>query len=72
MSSKHLDPSTASSEQAAKTQQAGPAKIDPVGRRTFLVLVAICVASLIGHLALLPHIPEMNTPHSDSDCNVKA
>ncbi len=40
MSDKHLNPSTASSEQAAKTQRTVPTKINPVGRRTFLVLVA--------------------------------
>ena len=44
MSDKHLDPSTASSEQAAKTQRTAPTKINPVGRRTFLVLVAICTS----------------------------
>lgn len=70
MRSKQLDPSTKSIEQEAKTQQTAPAKIDPVGRRTFLVLVAICVASLIGHLALLPHMPEMIPTHWDSAGNV--
>ncbi len=70
MSDKHLDPSTASSEQAAKTQRTAPTKINPVGRRTFLVLVAICVASFIGHLALLPHMPEMIPTHWDSAGNV--
>lgn len=70
MSDKHLDPSTTSSEQAAKTQRTAPTKINPVGRRTFLVLVAICVASLIGHLALLPHMPEMIPTHWDSAGNV--
>lgn len=70
MSDKHLDPSTASSEQAAKTQRTAPTKISPVGRRTFLVLVAICVASFIGHLVLLPHMPEMIPTHWDSAGNV--
>lgn len=70
MSDKHLDPSTASSEQAAKTQRTAPTKINPVGRRTFLVLVAICVASFIGHLVLLPHMPEMIPTHWDSAGNV--
>lgn len=70
MSDKHLDPSTASSEQAAKTKRTAPTKINPVGRRTFLVLVAICVASFIGHLVLLPPMPEMIPTHWDSAGNV--
>ena len=70
MSDKHLNPSTASSEQAAKTQRTAPTKINPVGRRTFLVLVAICVTSVIGHLVLLPHMPEMIPTHWDSAGNV--
>ena len=70
MSDKHLNPSTTSSEQAAKTQRTAPTKINPVGRRTFLVLVAICVASFIGHLVLLPHMPEMIPTHWDSAGNV--
>lgn len=70
MSDKHLNPSTASSEQAAKTQRTAPTKINPVGRRTFLVLVAICVTSFIGHLVLLPHMPEMIPTHWDSAGNV--
>ncbi len=67
MNGKHLDPSTAYSEQAAKTQRTAPTKINPVGRRTFLVLVAICVVILIGHLVLLPHIPEIIPTHWDLD-----
>ncbi len=70
MSDKHLNRSTTSRELAAKTQRMAPTKINPVGRRTLLVLVAICVASFIGHLVLLPHMPELIPTHWDSAGNL--
>lgn len=36
---------------------------DPIGRRAWLALGAICIASLVGHLLLLPYMPEQIPTH---------
>ncbi len=70
MNDKHPDPSQAPTGREAKAKETAPVRIDPIGRRTFLALAAVCVASLIGHLVLLPHMPEMIPTHWDSAGNV--
>lgn len=35
----------------------------PLSRRTLIALTALCIVSLLGHIALLPHMPEMIPTH---------
>lgn len=39
---------------------------NPLSRRTVAILAAICIVSLLGHLALLPQMPEMVPTHWDT------
>lgn len=38
----------------------------PLSRRTLIALTALCIVSLLGHIALLPHMPEMIPTHWDA------
>ena len=35
----------------------------PLSRRTLIALTALCIVSLLGHIALLPHMPETIPTH---------
>ena len=43
---------------------------NPLSRRVMVGLVLVCVASFLGHLALLPQMPEMIPTHWDAAGNV--
>lgn len=50
--------------QDARTPE--PDLVNPLGRRAFLGLAALCIVSFLGHLALLPQMPEMVPTHWDT------
>lgn len=52
------------------TSSDGAPRPNPLNRRTFALLVALCLASLAGHLLLLPHMPAQIPTHWDSAGNV--
>lgn len=43
---------------------------NPLSRRVMVGLVLVCIASFLGHLALLPQMPEMIPTHWDAAGNV--
>lgn len=44
-------------------ERTNPERTDPISKRAWIVLGALCVASLVGHLVLLPQMPEQIPTH---------
>lgn len=63
MTDKNLKRPNADAPDQEPNGQGAPASPNPLSRRTMAILAAICIASLLGHLALLPQMPEMVPTH---------
>lgn len=63
MTDKNLKRPNADAPDQEPNGKDAPASPNPLSRRTMAILAAICIASLLGHLALLPQMPEMVPTH---------
>lgn len=58
------------SDDPAGNAAGGQRHLSPLSRRVMVGLGLVCIASLVGHLALLPQMPEMIPTHWDAAGNV--
>lgn len=50
----------------ANGEQPETRRVSPIGRRTLIALAVLCILSFLGHLALLPQLPDMVPTHWDA------
>ena len=50
----------------ANGEQPETRRVSPIGRRTLIALAVLCILSFLGHLALLPQLPDMAPTHWDA------
>lgn len=65
---RRLENATAAPDKTNAHREGGRA--NPMSRRALIALAVLCIASFLGHLALLPHMPEMIPTHWDAAGNV--
>lgn len=63
-----LENATAAPDKTDVRREGG--RVNPMSRRALIALAVLCIASFLGHLALLPQMPEMIPTHWDTAGNV--